>query len=33
MLNVIENNILKMESDLDTMSGDVAKYKLYRLLV
>ena len=28
MLNIIANSINKMQNDLDTMSGDTAKYKL-----
>ena len=31
MLNIIANSINKMQNDLDTMSGDTAKYKLYLL--
>ena len=29
MLNIIANNINKMQNDLDTMAGESAKYKLY----
>ena len=29
MLNIIANNINKMQNDLDTMASESAKYKLY----
>lgn len=32
MLNIIANNINKMQNDLDTMAGESAKYKLYSIV-